>query len=79
MGDVEADEWQRRDPLPLIPYHWHDQQTIDLLNHRWFNREIEQRIPPEWKNLTAPMNPSRPRASMTPMYDACLSTAWRLL
>jgi hypothetical protein len=73
MGDVEADEWQQQG------YGWHDAQTLDMLKHRWLDREIEQRIPPELKKITVAANPSRPRASTMTMHDACRSAAWRLL
>jgi hypothetical protein len=74
MGEVTAEEWQQKDDSG-----WHDSKTIELLTMRWLGNEIASRLPLEWKSLTVPMDPSRPRKRIVPMYDACRSAAWRLL
>lgn len=46
MGDVEATELE-----PSSVESWHDNQTVELLLHRWITARIEELIPAEWQSV----------------------------
>lgn len=70
MGDVEATELEMRDLGG-----WHDNQTIELLIHRWITARIEEMIPAEWQSVEVSPNSDRPRKNVTNMAGECARRA----
>lgn len=74
MGDVEATEL-----APSSVESWHDNQTIDLLLHRWITARIEEKIPAEWQSVEISPYSDRPRKNVTNMAGECARRARDLL